>query len=1052
MNILQSSLVKACQQYKTHEKLLVCHSLTSGHQLLESLSKAGIPWLNVRPVTPYELALKAALSALQQSETTVAGEGRLLAILATILDDMATSQNLTYFAPLRQNTDLARILFPAICELRMAGCVSSELQPSMFVDTQKGHEIWMLLAGYEEKLAILKLADTASVFSLALQSTTETASLYLIPKELSFDYLTYTFLNYLTANNRLILAGEPVCGLTKPTGFYFITDTPQIESSMSYLHEPAKARPPTDTSLFTAYGATNEVREIIRRIHSSQTPIDKVTVCLADPSRYIPLFHSTGTRLSIPMTFADGLPLLFTGTGRFIQSLLRWIGEKYLSSILYRFLLSGDAEIPYAGTLARLLRQAAVGWNRDRYVTCLRALDHTLAQRAHSARQEGNNIQGEYYTKQRSHVQTLTDIITNILNHIPIPDEFNLLDFPTLCQGLSAILSTYTRTATETERAALSAIRETLAEESAACPRFIPVNDAIRRLREAVENLQIAASGPKPGHLHIAGLDSFDSRPVTFYAGLDANSFPGSGLQDPILLDEERQSISPNLSLKSAAPADKTYRLSQQLAARRGQLTLSFAIYDTVDGRPSSPASIVLQVYRLLCGNPAADYSDLIHSLGYPAAFASTPEQAISPDEWWLAAVLLGRYNHDTAVVSDCFPGIASGTLAEERREEAGFTEYDGRVNPTPDIDPRINQTLTLSATQLEKLASCPFSYFLRYILRIEPPDEPEFDPGAWLDAMARGSLLHDIYCRYLREAYPPNQPANPSKANLLRIASELIEQMKDTVPPPSQHIYEHERDEILREAYPPNQPANPSKANLLRIASELIEQMKDTVPPPSQHIYEHERDEILTSLDVFWQMEQQAKTIPAYFEVPFGFGKEEADAAKVGLADPVTIQLPSGGEIRFRGRIDRIDYGSNTHLYQVWDYKTGGTYGFDENKPYQQGRQIQHALYAFAAEAALRNVDDKAEVEVAGYIFPTEKGEGQRFARHSSLRQLVLEIVEKALDIVSSGLFCATDDKDRCTFCDYTIVCRHEETIVRAKLKKDDPYLKPWKELQDYE
>lgn len=145
MNILQSSLVKACQQFKTREKLLVCHSLTSGHQLLESLSKAGIPWLNVRPVTPYELALKAALPALQQSETTVAGEGRLLAILATILDDMATSQNLTYFAPLRQNTDLARILFPAICELRMAGCVSSELQPSMFVDTQKGRENTLMI-------------------------------------------------------------------------------------------------------------------------------------------------------------------------------------------------------------------------------------------------------------------------------------------------------------------------------------------------------------------------------------------------------------------------------------------------------------------------------------------------------------------------------------------------------------------------------------------------------------------------------------------------------------------------------------------------------------------------------------------------------------------------------------------------------------------------------------------------------------------------------------------------------------------------------------------
>jgi len=87
---------------------------------------------------------------------------------------------------------------------------------------------------------------------------------------------------------------------------------------------------------------------------------------------------------------------------------------------------------------------------------------------------------------------------------------------------------------------------------------------------------------------------------------------------------------------------------------------------------------------------------------------------------------------------------------------------------------------------------------------------------------------------------------------------------------------------------------------------------------------------------------------------------------------------FPSGWEeLSTSGRIDRIDR-SAEHEYEVWDYKTGSSYGYKEEGYLDRGRQLQHALYAEAAEIILkRDRDKKAKVVRSGYFFPGAKGEG---------------------------------------------------------------------------
>ena len=66
--------------------------------------------------------------------------------------------------------------------------------------------------------------------------------------------------------------------------------------------------------------------------------------------------------------------------------------------------------------------------------------------------------------------------------------------------------------------------------------------------------VKVGGSGPRPGRLHVAHALSggHSGRKQTFVVGLDDSRFPGAGLNDPLLLDEERGKLSPKLPKASA--------------------------------------------------------------------------------------------------------------------------------------------------------------------------------------------------------------------------------------------------------------------------------------------------------------------------------------------------------------------------------------------------------------------------------------------------------------------------------------------------------------------
>ena len=98
-------------------------------------------------------------------------------------------------------------------------------------------------------------------------------------------------------------------------------------------------------------------------------------------------------------------------------------------------------------------------------------------------------------------------------------------------------------------------------------------------LRVLPVDSRVAGSGPRPGCLHVDSLNrgGHSGRATTFMVGLDDGRFPGSGIQDPLLLDTERHKLSEHLPTASRRREERLESFARLLARLRGNLLLSFS-------------------------------------------------------------------------------------------------------------------------------------------------------------------------------------------------------------------------------------------------------------------------------------------------------------------------------------------------------------------------------------------------------------------------------------------------------------------------------------------
>lgn len=1016
MNQLQKKLSEICLEDRMRGKILIAPSFSTGLQIIESVVSQGTPFLNLRIKTIRALAHDLVATDLAIETISLLPDTAMLLFIEDIFNELKQTKN-SYFQNMETKEGIVSALAGAIYELRMNGIRSNDLSSKQFVSENKGKELKIILQRYENFLKDKKYVDTAEILVMALKKAvsgqiSSGETLYLALSDTPFTLLERQLFEALPGEKKVLPHDIP-CKLVSPRRYLPFsekTDVPSPTSNiglMPWLFDTESA-PTSHTdntvSLFHAVGRRNEIRETLRRILASGAKSDEVEIIYTSYEDCVPLIYVSAQKFGIDMTVEEGLPVTLTRAGRAALGLISWIASDFEAVKFRQLLTSGCLDLKVddaketllsASTMGRILRESSIGWKRERY---LPILEETMASYEARAKEkdEDREDRSEYYLKKVANAKFLIEITKKLLESIPVADDKDTVSISDLSKAIMAFLERYARISNALDGAAKSAITSQLEETILLSSQRMSLHDALNRIERMIRDAKVGSSGPAPGHLHLSSYKhgGRSGRSHTYVVGCDSQLFPGGSSQNPVLLDIELDAISEDLMLSSEQLKENLYRMASLLAALRGHVTFSFSSFDVLDNRESFPSSILLQTHRLLSGNPGADYSDLMTVLGSPSGYVPSLDPIDNLDFWvrtFFTADGLKKADFSTIAL---YPGLSEGLKATESRQSNKVTKYDGRiVTSGGDLDPRENKDLVMSASMIEKLAACPFSYFLYYVLKVRPLDEVIANKGEWLDPIERGKLLHDLFYEFMKEITEKDE--KPS----VKSHQKLIE----------------------------------------RLAEKIIKTYKEEIPPPGEAVYEQERKQLLKTALVFLKVEEDhcRQCTPLFFELAFGFGEDRQSG--LYMKEPVEISVGNGKSIRLRGRIDRVDK-LGEHDYEIWDYKTGSTYGHTDTGCFSGGKILQHALYAIAAELIFKNTgtDKTPNVKRSGYFFPSEKGTGKRLPKSRNDKALG-EILNSLCDIIKAGLFMPSNDKSSCTFCDYTGVCDGDVDVM-AKSKMENP------------
>lgn len=418
--------------------------------------------------------------------------------------------------------------------------------------------------------------------------------------------------------------------------------------------------------------------------------------------------------------------------------------------------------------------------------------------------------------------------------------------------------------------------------------------------------------------------------------GLAEGVLPTRPREDSLLPDTERRAAGDELRQRRwHTGTEHRHLLAAMAAAQRRVL-----VYPRGDQRRSmdrSPSRWLLDSCEVLGGGrrelpKTADWHRAVPSFASRIAAVAFPA---TQQEYRLRSLgdQGGRLADHALVRRDSV--LRAGLELLAHRGGGTFTRFDGNLSSLADrLTSPAHDGQVISPTRLETWLSCPHAYFMQHVLRVQPVDNPE--ELLAIDALERGSLIHDVLERWLKA------------------------QLEREVPPAEGAWSAAARAEMRR----------------LAVAACDVAESRGVTGHPL--LWQRDRTRILLDLDRFVDADDARRrelgASPVAAEHPFGL-----DGTR-----PVTVDLGNGRTIRVRGRIDRVDRTSDGMLV-VTDYKTGNPYGYrdlSEEVPLGDGTKLQLGLYALAVretepDAAVRTdywfTSTKYSFDRKGYRFTPE-------------------------------------------------------------------------------
>lgn len=951
--------------------------------------------------------------------------GQELEVITEIVWANLDAGQRAYFEKSAQRPGFFAALARTIGDLRRAGVEPDALARASTGLAAKREALAAAMSAYVDYLDREKLIDYAGVLEIACRALAAGANplpgdaLVVYPAHLARSKMERDLLAALpTDQKRELPVDEPA---TEDAG----EAVPANVALLRWANSPDLAPPPKDgddtVSIFRAVGEANEVREVFRRVIAAGCKLDEVEIIYTAPDPYLGLIYETATRLfasngtappaaedandfGLPISFADGIPVSYSRPGRALSWWAEWVAagfpqQSLVNAIREGLLKMNNDDGPSFAALADELRRVPIGAGRDRYEPALAEAAQGLEEKKKAAsnsqimgEDEEDGATADHLSRRLSAVQLLQSVLGALIKLIDPAEETSPAQ---VFSAAEKFLTDFTRERTGpldayAREALLSKLRDNT--QWAEMGAFTNINPW-EVLQSLAPGVRVGGAGPRPGRVFVSNIynGGHSGRRWTFIIGLDDDRFPGEDIGEPVLLDEERKALAADLPTGASRLSEREANFLRLLSRLRGRVTLSFPCYDFARDREKFPTQILINIYRLLTRPAAADagLEGMKRWLGAPAAYCPGDEVgALDMNEWWMWRLLAApdaSAVDGLAAVATSYENLARGLAARAAREKDEPTAYAGLV---PDAGAALTRpdAPPYSPSKLEDAATCLRKFFYKHVLGIKPPDRFDVDADVWLDAIAEGGLLHEVFAVFVKE---------------------LIDHQEK----PSREQHTKRMHEIL---------------------SDVVNKYKKLYPPPSDVVYQEQLDRLQAACDIFLGAEESwcRDNEPVGCEIKIGLPG--------GVTDAVTLEFGADLAIRARGRIDRLDRAATGGLI-IWDYKTGNPYKYrKEKKKIGDGGILQHYLYYRLLRAAAGALRINGSISKVGFFFPSEQGLGLRLRWEEGDLKDYDGITAEILENIRKGRFFAATKEDICRYCDYQIICDAKEKLERKDIAQD--------------
>ena len=706
----------------------------------------------------------------------------------------------------------------------------------------------------------------------------------------------------------------------------------------------------------------------------------------------------------IPVAGPDPSPLRDSVPGRLLTGMLDVIREDFSRAALMRWL----AEAPVwnaasnrsaSSELQRwegLSRQAGVVRGLEQWNERLQGLTASMAQRRQGAEERGDltEAQARGYVESIASAERLLALVEQLAQGKPPADGSRWSAFAEWARNAIDRYGQGKNDWPAQQQDALGRVESALEELG----KLDSVEGAttLAGFQQALDNALSAymgRSGATGTGVFVAGLGAatgmeFDT---VWLLGMSEGDYPGRSGEDPLLPEYVRAQV-----LKGALPLRREAQLRERrdyVAALAGgeRRRLSYSRVDPVTRRSQYPSPWLLEAASTLAGERVS--SERLHTFDAPwLTVIESMEDALRLAEGGRAAdgheydvLALARWQRTGSrlrrhpLASDGGP-LGRALAMERARATNRLTEWDGYVGGIADSSRRLGGSLSqvMSPTRLEAWATCPYRHFLGNVLNLSAWETPE--DVLTISPLERGSMVHAILERFIKDAMDAGAPSP-------------------------------------REGWTPLQ-----RERLLEIAQAEFREAERRGGTGRRVLWEVAQEDILQDLERFLDDDERYRADeemqPRYAEYAFGFD-----------GPPVAMALPDGGEVRFRGFIDRVDVAQDGLRAVVMDYKTGSSRQYDKMKddPLMAGKRLQLPVYALAVrETLLPDAALRAE-----YLFISANGGYTRVPVTLDIIEAQFrDTVQAIAEGVRGGVFPANPGPsgfggpENCRYCDFQRIC----------------------------